>query len=270
MLIVGPTEVGKSSLACQLGTEWACGLERAIIKPNGPLRVVIVQNEDDDTDVKKMLKVSEHLGLTPEQIELVRVNSRFITWDGSGNFQRKYPDGGGAWKEVTLGEELCFLLETEIKRGGPFDIVMVNPLHAYTKESTNTKFNKALCYQVMKPFLRANRCGLIFVHHTPKYKGEMRSRTRYEMLYLGAGDATVANWARSSLIIFPTDGPGFFEFWAGKGAGRDASKIGWLSESRIFKWADLSLDYTLWTEGTSAEASATRTKPKRRSRISST
>jgi AAA domain/Bifunctional DNA primase/polymerase, N-terminal len=262
MLIVGPTEVGKSSLAIQMATEWACGLKGAIIKPNGPLRVLIVQSEDSRNEVIRMLQVYRRLGLAPEQIELVKANTRFITWSGCGRLKKKPPqkDDEKEWEEVTLGRELVFLLEMEKNRGGEFDIVIINPLHAYTEESTNTRFNKELCYQVMTPFLRANKCGLVWVHHTPKFKKEMMSQTRYEMLYLAAGDATITNWTRSSLFVMPTDREGFFEFWAGKRAGKDCEKIDWNSDTRIFKWAD---GYILWTEATSAEASATRSKAKK-------
>ena len=74
-IIVGPTEVGKSSLATQLAIEWGCNYRDAIIKTaNGKaLRVLMVQSEDDRQDSREMARCIKFLKLTPEQEGQVKI-----------------------------------------------------------------------------------------------------------------------------------------------------------------------------------------------------
>lgn len=54
LLLVGPTGIGKSSLAMQMMILWALGRAAFGIVPKGPLKSVLVQAENDDGDLAEM------------------------------------------------------------------------------------------------------------------------------------------------------------------------------------------------------------------------
>ena len=47
---------------------------------------------------------------------------------------------------------------------------------------------------------------MIFLHHPPKVSDD--KKTPYLLLYMAFGDATLSNWARASLLIWPKAGEG--------------------------------------------------------------
>jgi hypothetical protein len=110
MFLIGPTECGKSSLSIQLTVEWSCGLESAIIKTannNTPLRVLVIQSEDDRQDAREMARCCKHLGLTPKQIELVKKNTHFARWRACGRTEvTQDANGNEIEKEISVGERL--------------------------------------------------------------------------------------------------------------------------------------------------------------------
>jgi RecA-family ATPase len=238
MLIIGPTECGKSSLSVQMAVEWACAYQNAIIKACGVLRLLVVQAEDDRQDSREMARVYHKLGLRAEQIEQVKKNTRFVEW---------CPKGNSASNEAgESGKELTEFLEAEIKRGGSVDVIIVNPLSAYMDEGImSQRANKGFFYNWITPFLKRQGCAIIFVHHTPKFREDAKEQHHYVQLYAGAGDATITNWPRASFFVRPKQ-DGFFEFVAGK-RGR---RIGWNEEARLFKWGE---DCIFWQEASAEE-----------------
>ena len=235
MFIIGPTESGKSSLATQLSIEWGCNHPNAIIKTanNKPLRVLMVQCEDDRQDSREMARCIKFLKLTPEQKALVKKNVHFAQWKACGE-KRVITGEDGAPKvlEVSAIDRLLEILQAAIKKFGAVDIIVVNPLSAYAEDGVmGQKNNQNLLYGQIDTFLEEHFCGMIFLHHPPKV-GEDKNKARYSLLYIGAGDATLANWARASLIVWPKDKKeGLFELEPGKRARR----LGW-DGSRFYKW----------------------------------
>ena len=68
MLLVGPTGVGKSSLAMQAMILWALGKAAFGIKPARPLKSLLVQAENDDGDLAEMRDgVMRGLGLSEDE-----------------------------------------------------------------------------------------------------------------------------------------------------------------------------------------------------------
>ena len=243
MLIVGPTEAGKSSLATQLAIEWGCNHRDAIIKAaNGlPLRVLMVQCEDDRQDSREMARCIKFLKLTPEQKAQVKINVHFAQW--KAHEQTRMIEGQNGEKEpktISAIEGLLEVIEKAIEKFGPADIIIVNPLSAYAEKGVlSQKANRNLLYGQVDPFLEKHKCGIIFIHHPPKV-GDDKTKNRYSLLYMPAGDATLANWPRASLFIWPKDKKeGLFEFEPGK----RANGLGWEGGSRFYKW---SLEGIFW------------------------
>ena len=68
-LLAGPSGIGKSSIAIQSGSCWACGKDAFDLHPPRPLRIVMVQNEDSHNDLVRMSEVARHLNLDPDLIQ---------------------------------------------------------------------------------------------------------------------------------------------------------------------------------------------------------
>ena len=251
MLIVGPTETGKSSLATQLSIEWGCNHPNAIIETSNhlPLRVLMVQCEDDRQDSREMARCLKHLKLTPNQREQVKKNVHFAQW--KAHEQTRLIEGKNGEEEtrtISAIEGLLEVIEKKIEEFGPVDIIVVNPLSAYAEEGVlSQKANRTLLYGLVDPFLKKNGCAIIFIHHPPKVTDD-KSKNRYSLLYMPAGDATLANWPRASFFIWPMDKKeGLFEFEPGKRANR----LGWGEASRFYKWGREGI---FWEQASTEEA----------------
>jgi hypothetical protein len=70
----GPSGIGKSSIAMQMGCLWACGKEAFDIQAARALRIVMVQNEDSHNDLVRQSEVLKSLNLSPQEVEKVRAN----------------------------------------------------------------------------------------------------------------------------------------------------------------------------------------------------
>ena len=234
MFIVGPTEAGKSTLATQLSCEWGCNHPNAIIKTasNQVLRVLMVQSEDDRQDSREMARCIKFLKLTPEQKAQVKKNVHFTHWRA---FEESRQGENGEKVTVSAIERLLEVLENAIQKFGLVDIIIVNPLSAYTEESVmSQRANQNLLYGKVDPFLGKHDCAIIFIHHPPKVRDDKNKRTPYLPVYAAFGDATLSNWPRASLLIWPKPGENkLFEFEPGKRANR----LGW-DGSRFYKWSD--------------------------------
>ena len=76
---VAPSGHGKSAWVIQSAILWSCGLAAFAIKPVRPLRILILQAEDDDNDVTEMAWMLDRLPLSSDQKELVRTNT-YVEW----------------------------------------------------------------------------------------------------------------------------------------------------------------------------------------------
>jgi hypothetical protein len=263
MFIVGPTEVGKSSLATQLSIEWGCNYPGAIIKTanNQALRVLMIQSEDDKQDSREMSRCFKFLKLTPEQEAQVKKNVHFTQWRAS-SATRWIPGANGNEQavEVPAIERLLEVLEDAIKKFGFVDIIIVNPLSAYAEEGVlSQRANQRLLYGQIDSFLTKYDCGIIFIHHPPKVRENKQSL--YSPVYAAAGDATLANWPRANLFIWPKPGENkLFEFKPEKRANR----LGWEGESRIYKWSDEGI---FWKRATPEDIKQFEESEKGKSRV---
>jgi AAA domain len=206
-MIVGPSGIGKSTLAVQAAALWSCGRSAFGIRPSRPLRVLIIQSEDDEGDTIEMAKVVNHLELRDEELELVGQNTHLEFLN----------DLTGFAFTKRLNEMLGLL---------PCDLGIINPLSAYlgcdTKDEENV--NQFLRTWI-SPILTTNGVAVIFIHHTPKTTNRDTSEWgETEWMYSGSGVAGITNWARAYIAIDPRKGaPGVYKFIAAKRGQR----IGW-------------------------------------------
>lgn len=192
-VLVGTSGMGKSALCLQLAITWALGRECFGVKPNGPLRSLILQSEDSDGDIAEMwVSMSRVMGLTKKEIEQVDERVKIVT------------------ERVHRGLGFVNVLRTHAAAHRP-DLVWINPLQAFMDGDVTDS-------QDLGTFLRGhlNRLNADFayflVHHTTKpATGKDRAeRLWHEVMYDMAGGAEIINWARAIMSLRPSAHEGDF------------------------------------------------------------
>lgn len=209
LLLVGPTGVGKSSLAMQAMVLWALGRPAFGIALPRPLKSLLIQAENDEGDLAEMRDgVIKGLNLTPEENitamkniivvrEDVRTGCRFFT-------------------------ETARPLLTEHQP----DLLWIDPALSYLGgEANSQKDVGGFLRNQLNPLLREFKCGGVVVHHTnkPASGREKSDWSGGDFAYLGGGSAEWANWARAILAIRSLGSHSVFELRAAKRGGR----LGW-------------------------------------------
>jgi hypothetical protein len=201
-------------MAIQMATLWGAGLPAFDIKPARPLRVSIIQAEDDKGDCIEMARMVNHLRLTDSEQSLVQTNTVIYRVN-----------------DLT-GSDFLAALDRTLEQH-PSDIVLINPFTAYLGgDEKDTKTCNAFLRSGLNPILSRHATAAVIIHHTPKTN--FNSTENYkssDWMYRGAGAATITNWARAYLTIDPSDSsPGVYRFIAAKRGKR----IGWDHHEMFF------------------------------------
>lgn len=202
--VVASSGQGKSVMSIQCGILWGCGKEAFGITPPNPLRVMVIQGEDDEGDVIEMARMIGALDLSDEEFALVEMN----TLVGRKN---------------ATGRAFIKFLEEAAADFKP-DLVILNPLNNYI--GSDDKDAKAWVdfrdklYRVMKE----HDFGMLLFHHTPKTNFQSTSNfATQDWQYRGAGAAGITNSIRASIIMDPVPGKenvGTYRFIGAKRGGR--------------------------------------------------
>ena len=210
-LFIGPSGVGKSSASMLQDLSWACGRSAFGIKPAGPLKVLLVQAENDHGDMSELAGGAiDSMNLSIEEKDLIEHN--FTTIQSS----------------TLTGDNFLDWLDVQVEEHKP-DLIRLDPLLAYLgADPTDIKALSHFCRRGLNGLLARHQCGLVLCHHTTKTTGRDTSTWKdSDWQYAGGGSADLANWARGVIVINATADPLVFEFIAAK-RGR---RIGWLNES---------------------------------------
>jgi len=227
---VGPSGIGKSSMAMQQDLCWSVGKEAFGIAPSKPLKILTIQAENDQGDLIEMLQgVKAGMDLTAEEEQLLGTNVIY------------------AFEQARTGPAFVqAVLRPLLEKHRP-DIVRIDPLQAFAGcDLTNASETAELLRNCVNPALKEFQCGLILMHHTPKQNSNRdtsKNRT-VDWMYSGAGSHDIVNWARAIIAIEPCQKDGVYKFIAAKRGGR----IGWRNPEsdekeliRWFKWATGSI-----------------------------
>jgi len=212
--IVGFSGTGKSSLAVHLAVHWALGKAPFGLKPVRPLRILMVQAENDFGDAAEGL-----IGATAKLVEGER---------------------------LALKENLIFVRQSA-KMGFPFieylgemvekhkiDLIIADPLLAYANfdiadQAETTAFLRGP--GGVFEMLQRTKAALLYMHHTtkPKSADDLDGMTPQQLAYLGAGCAEWVNFARDSGYLFRTkantsDGRAVYRFGFSKRQSRSGLK----------------------------------------------
>jgi hypothetical protein len=239
MFIVAPSGLGKSTLSIQLAILWCCGAIAFGIKPRKPLRILIVQSEDDEGDCIEMAQMIDHLGLTADQKKTVDQNSELIRCNDLVGFK--------------FIQALRTRLQEAKAAGTPFDLVIINPYSVYLgADVKDTEVCTQFLNQWLNPILNEFAIAAVLIHHTAKTNFQNTDKYKiWDWMYHGAGCACITNWARAILAIKPeTEDLKVFRFIAAKRGQRIGDEwngdferyFAWSSKPGVLCWEDATTD----------------------------
>jgi hypothetical protein len=144
----GPAGGGKSSLRTYAAASWALGKSWFGITPTKPLKVLIVQAENDLGDESEMLLgAAQMLGVAPEEFDGRII---FVSVTGSS------------------GAAFCALLDKLLDHHKP-DLVFVDPLFSFAGEDLSLQRNATEFLRTfLDPVLKRHSVACIMLHHTGK------------------------------------------------------------------------------------------------------
>ena len=201
-MLVSVAGAGKSVMSMQIAYAWARGRPVFDIKPVKPLRIVIIQTEDDKVEMDEF-RQSMRIGVKRywrwSDADIAEAESRICL--------RKWRGNTG---EAFVKELRVMLLEEKAACGEPVDLVILNPLLSFVggnvADNENvTKFLRNGIDSVIKD--ERTLCGLLFIHHTgkpPQQNGRKGSGLDSQHAqYSGMGASELANYMRAVLTLTP-------------------------------------------------------------------
>lgn len=242
---------GKSTFINQSAVHWVLGLPSFGITPVRPLRIAIIQAEDDAEELA-MFRANIRKGLEGEglgdRVDEALYKLRFYDKSFIG----------------LTGEKFSAKL-AEIQKDEHYDLVIVNPLNSYfdgdiSLNADATRFFRGLIDPVIKA--SETECAIVFVHHAgkpPKGKDGTAWGKGAFAQYILQGAAELNNWARAVLVLTPFDNAP--EYWTLTAAKR-YKHIGWTdgdgkpARERVIAY---SKDIVYWREPTAEEVATART-----------
>lgn len=179
LLVVGPTNVGKSTLLLQASICWGCGRGFFDIMPSRTLKILMIQAENDDGAIVRAREgIISGLKLSQEERHLIEQN--FLVYKHDGNVGEAFVDN---------------TLEPAIKEYNP-DVVIIDPAFSFFGGDVSSNKDVSLFLrQGIQSVLSKHPVGIIICHHTNKPGGSRGDA------YSAAGAAEWANWARSILNL---------------------------------------------------------------------
>lgn len=190
--IIGPSGIGKSSLAVMMAALWCAGRPAFGITPTRPMRITIIQAENDDGDMGEMASgvrdgLEGDFTTDERHHELIRQNLKVRT------------------EPSRIGRDFCRWLEKVI-RADRADIILLDPFLSFagidvSKQEQCSQFLRAW----LNPVLQATGAAVLGMHHTGKPKVDTRRKgrplTAIEQAYEGLGSSELVNWARLVMNI---------------------------------------------------------------------
>ena len=235
-ILAAETGCGKSSFVMQIALHWGAGLACFGLEPTRPLKILLIQAENDNRDLQ-------------EEISGV--------CRGASNVELlSFPQITAAKEAVKIisdathsGDGFVEMLYNVLEREPETDIVIVDPLFSFAgcDLTDQEKVSRFLRNQI-NPLLQMHHVAALFVHHTQKPSRAAMPNANFNAAYSYHGSAEIINWARFAIILErfkDRDGNLFFKLSAPK-RGR---RLGWESDTKYLRWSD---DYIYWEELPSA------------------
>lgn len=210
VLLLGQSGIGKSSFIAQIAMCWSLGKPAFGIEPARPLKILVIQAENDDGDmaemrdgvqagmIKSALFAKDEDVLATQSVHTLRVTT--ATGEKVGELLMKYAPG--------------------------FDLVILDPLFAYIGgDVMQARDVSRFLREIINPVVEKLNIGIIIVHHNNKPSRDKNNHewTAGDLAYLGAGSAELTNWARAVIAIRSIGSDSIYELCAPKRGKR----LGW-------------------------------------------
>ena len=186
MILSGGSGIGKSSLLMQLCMQWAVGRDFFGIGGERPLRIGVVQAENNTGDLAEAFQgVARGLGLNPEEHERLRANLSFRT---------ETVRTGAAFLDYARR----FIIKAKL------DMIICDPLLSYFGADLSNQESVSLFLRnQLQPILQSTGVCWIWIHHIAKPAKERDGEppTLMELAYSGFGSSELTNWAREIAVI---------------------------------------------------------------------
>lgn len=252
LFIVAPSSHGKSSFAIALMIHFAIGRAAFGLKPAQPLRILLIESEDDDADNKAFVQVLHTMNLSRLELELLETNTRI-------EFRRD------------LCGERFFKALNQFLTQYPADAVIINPLTGFYPGSLNDdEAVSRFLRQDLNSVMVNHKCAPIIIAHMPKSQiTQLADKEWYEWMYVLSGCASITNWARAILVFVPTIARGTYRFICAKRFAQSGlvQPDFWLSHcTSSFQLNGTNIDIVSWIPATSANIALAQPEPKKRKR----
>jgi len=188
--IIAPSGAGKSSLHMRLARDMASGKDFFGVKGRGPLRVLVVQAENDQGDMAEM---AQGMSLESDQFDPHSTTDKLL----NSNIVVRTVVG-------VIGQHFCRWLRKAIL-DHKAELVLVDPLLSFAGIDVSRQSDVSMfCRVWLDPVLRETGAVLISVHHTGKPSKEQKpghEPSIYELMYDGLGSSELVNWARAVMLL---------------------------------------------------------------------
>lgn len=185
MIISGGTGIGKSSLMMQIIIRWALGKDFFGIAPVRPLRIGIVQAENDKGDLAESFRgVVQGLNMGVSNIGMLQENLHFRT------------------ETVRTGDQFLAYARRFITRS-KLDVIIGDPLFSYFGGDLSDQGEVSVFLRnKLQPILHETKVAWIWMHHISKaQRKDGEPLTTMELAHSGFGSSELANWAREIAVL---------------------------------------------------------------------
>ena len=186
MIISGGTGIGKSSLMMQIIVRWCLGLDFFGIKPVKPLKIGVIQAENDKGDLAEAFRgVTHTMRLTGDQMRHLNTNLEFRT-------------------ETIRTGELFLAYARRFIHKSKLDLIVADPLFSYFGGDLSDQSEVSVFLRnKLQPILHETKVAWIWMHHIskPQRKEGGEPLTTMELAHSGFGSSELANWAREIAVL---------------------------------------------------------------------
>ena len=185
MIISGGTGIGKSSLMMQIIIRWCLGLDFFGIKPVKPLKIGVIQAENDKGDLAEAFRGVVHKRFNLDQMNQLQKNLEFRT------------------ETIRTGDAFLAYARRFIHRS-KLDLIVADPLFSYFGGDLSDQSEVSIFLRnKLQPILHETKVAWIWMHHVskPQRKENGEPLTTMELAHSGFGSSELANWAREIAVL---------------------------------------------------------------------
>ena len=184
MIISGGTGIGKSSLMMQIVIRWCLGLDFFGIAPIRPLKIGVIQAENDKGDLAEAFRGVIHRRFSIDQMNQLQRNLEFRT------------------EAVRTGDQFLAYARRFINRS-KLDIIVADPLFSYFGGDLSDQGEVSVFLRnKLQPILHETKVAWIWMHHISKAtRKDGEPLTTMELAHAGFGSSELANWAREIAVL---------------------------------------------------------------------